>query len=147
MSKKDQYFDELLQSLHLFIDESFSLKSDESGSSFPDSCVVSQDIIGDYTAISGISCSNDTAIKISAKYSGIDIGECEEIFDEILSDFLNLHNGRFVVELSNNFNTECSLSPPTFRGEAHSSIGWRTVHVRSYDSDFGVISFFLAETE
>ncbi len=147
MSKKEQYFDELLQSLHLFIDKSFSYKSEKITDSFPDDCFVFQDIIGEYVAVTAVSCSDEAASRVSAKYSGIDLAECEGIYDEILSDFINLHNGRFIVNLSNNFNTECSLSPPVFKGEPASSIDWRTVYIRSYDSDFGVINFIIAETE
>ena len=145
MSKKDQYFDELLQSLHLFIDKSFSLNSEEITNSFPDNCFVFQDITGEYTAVSAVCCSDEAAIRISAKYSGIDISECEGIFDEIMSDFLNLHNGRFIVNLSNNSSIECSLAPPVFKGEPASSINWQTVYMRSFDSDFGTINFLIAE--
>lgn len=146
MSKKELYFDELLQSLHLFIDKSFTYNSETISDFFPEECCVFQDITGEYTGITAVSCTNETASKISAKYSGIDIEECKGIYDEILSDFLNLHNGRFIVELSNTYKTECSLSPPLFKGETENKQLHHTVYIRSYNSDYGTINFLLAET-
>ena len=53
-----------------------------------------------------------TAIEFASRYVGEPFAAFDEYVQASLEDFLNLHNGLFIVNLSNEFSMELELSAP-----------------------------------
>lgn len=69
-----------------------------------------QEILGRLNFKTGIACDADAFIKLAAKFSGEDITEPDELAQASVGEFLNLHNGIFLVNMSNN-GVELELRP------------------------------------
>ena len=53
-----------------------------------------------------------TAISFASRYAKMEFSELDEYVKASIDDFLNLHNGLFLVNMSNAFSMELSLTPP-----------------------------------
>lgn len=73
---------------------------------------ISQQINGKYNIVTGIDMSCDMAIEFASRYAMDSFDEFDEYVQASLEDFLNLHNGLFTVNMSNNYSVEMQLSPP-----------------------------------
>ena len=54
----------------------------------------------------------DTAVTFASRYLNEDLTRLDEYVYASLDDFLNLHNGIYIVSLSNEFSLEMKLTPP-----------------------------------
>lgn len=52
------------------------------------------------------------AISFASRYAKMEFSEMDEYVKASLDDFLNLHNGLFLVNMSNAYSMELSLTPP-----------------------------------
>ncbi len=59
-----------------------------------------------------IDTSVDTAIQFASRYAKEEFTEYDEYVQASLDDFLNLHNGLYVVNISNKYSIEMKLEPP-----------------------------------
>ncbi|MCU6752507.1 chemotaxis protein CheX [Bovifimicola ammoniilytica] len=73
----------------------------------------SQEINGAFTTDTKIFADETTFIEFASRYSGEEINELNEYVEASGQDFLNLHNGLFTVNVSNNQQIELTLTPPT----------------------------------
>ncbi len=142
MSKRDEYIEELKNTLTEFVGEAGSGADLTLVSSLPESCYISQLIIGDYTAATAIYASEDAMLAFAAAYAQFEVSTAER--DEIIADFLNMLNGRFAVRLSNTSDTECSLSVPIFTPPEKVKLK-ETTSVIPFDFSFGKINFVFSE--
>lgn len=78
---------------------------------------ISQHINGKYNIVTGIDMSCDMAIEFASRYAMDTFDEFDEFVQASLEDFLNLHNGLFTVNMSNNYSVELQLSPPEMHDE------------------------------
>lgn len=78
---------------------------------------ISQHISGKYSIVTGIDMSCDMAIEFASRYAMDTFDEFDEFVQASLEDFLNLHNGLFTVNMSNNYSVELQLSPPEMHDE------------------------------
>ncbi len=53
-----------------------------------------------------------TAVEFACRYAREIFPEFDEYVQAALEDFLNLHNGLFTVNLSNDYSVELQLTPP-----------------------------------
>ncbi len=61
-----------------------------------------QEITGRINMRTGIACDTDVFIKLAGKFAQEDITEADELAKASVGEFLNLHNGIFLVNMSNN---------------------------------------------
>ena len=54
----------------------------------------------------------EVAVAFASRYAKMDFTEFDEYVKASLEDFLNLHNGIFLVNMSNNYSMELTLEPP-----------------------------------
>lgn len=73
----------------------------------------SQSIEGEFSTETRIFADDSTLIEFAARYSGEEIFELNEYVEASGQDFINLHNGLFTVNVSNNQQIELTLTPPT----------------------------------
>ena len=70
-----------------------------------------QNIGGDMTFFTGIDLSDDIAIEFASRYMGKEMKEYDEFVTASVEDFLNLHNGLYSVNMSNELGVELDLYP------------------------------------
>ena len=145
MEKKDPYIGELISNLGRFVEGSFTPLPAIIIKELPPECYISQNICGDYNAATAIYGTSEAIYKFAIMYSQMELEEGSELIGEIAADFLNMHNGHFVVNLSKSENIESTLEPPIFNPEYRLSISGKTINVIPIQFDFGIINFVLAE--
>ncbi len=78
-----------------------------------------QKIIGEPNFFTEVDMSEEAAIIFAGRFAGEQFEECDEYVRASLDDFLNQHNGVFVVNQSNHTHKEYTLEPPY---ESHNEI-------------------------
>ncbi len=106
------YLELLFNSLIRFVGEDFTPLSPMILEEFPVTFGVSQNIISDHEFETHIDCDRETAIAFASRYAKEDFMEFNEYISAALEDFLNLHNGLFIVNVSNQLSKDISLAPP-----------------------------------
>ncbi len=106
------YMELLFNNLIRFVGEDFSPLSSDQCKEFPTDCCVCQDVLGEYSISTYISMDHDTAIKFASRYVNDSFTEYDEYVQASLEDFLNLNNGLFIVNCSNDYGRELSISAP-----------------------------------
>ena len=113
ITKEGRMFLELLFNNFIrFIGEDFTPLTAEECHEFPIEYCVKQEVLGDYSIASYLSMDEATAIEFASRYVGEPFAAFDEYVQASLEDFLNLHNGLFIVNLSNEFSMELELSAP-----------------------------------
>lgn len=95
-----------------FIGDDFTPATPTLCQEYPVNFCVSQKINGGYSLRSYLDMDESTAIAFASRYVDDDFDEFDEYVRASLDDFLNLHNGLFNVNLSNESSLELSLEPP-----------------------------------
>lgn len=106
------FFRLLLNNLVRFIGDDFTLVSPILCPEYPTNYCVSQKVIGNFCSSLYLDMPEDTCIEFASRYVGDTFTEFDEYVQASLEDFLNLHNGLFTVNMSNDFSIELSLEPP-----------------------------------
>jgi len=103
----------ILKDLIRFIGGDFRLlsKIDQIPSTLPNMLEVKQSLSGDVNLDTAIIGYWDFMIQFAARYACVEFDELDDFADASLQDFLNLHNGIYTVNMSNQHGIECDLSP------------------------------------
>lgn len=103
------YLELLFNNLIRYIGDDFSSLPPSICSEFPADCCVSQSINGDYKINMYFSTDEAAAMELANRYSGEDFEEYNEYVSAAVEDLLNIHNGLFIVNASNNHSNELSI--------------------------------------
>ena len=103
-----------------------------------------QKVKGKYSLITGIAMEEDALISFASRYAGEEFYENDEFTQAALEDFLNLHNGLFAVNISNQEAEELELDPPEYVTE---ELERREYYVIPLDFPFGEVQFFFASID
>ena len=106
------YLELMFNSLIRFVGEDFSPLTPMVLNEYPVTFGVSQSISSDREFITHIDCDRDTAIAFASRYAKEEFIEFDEYVIAALEDFLNLHNGLFIVNISNTSSKDIALTPP-----------------------------------
>lgn len=106
------FFHLLLNNLIRFIGDDFTLVAPSQCKEYPTNYCVSQKVCGDFTVRTYLDIPEATCIEFASRYVGDSFTEFDEYVQSSLEDFLNLHNGLFNVNISNEYSIELSLDPP-----------------------------------
>ena len=109
------YLELFFNNLIRFIGEDFTPLDPMPCSEYPAEYAVRQMIKGTTTVSSIIDIDEASAIGFASRYVGEPFVEFDEYVKASLEDFLNLHNGLFIVNISNEFSEDLSLTPPEVR--------------------------------
>lgn len=114
-SRYTSYLTLLLKNLIRFVGDDYTPMNAQSINRAEYENTVSQKIIGDtdnsYTAIC---CSTDVYIKFAERFSEEKLDTADDFVNATVGEFLNLHNGLYIVNQSNDFGNELSLDPQEF---------------------------------
>ncbi len=137
------YIELLFNNFIRFIGDDFTPLSVEVCTVFPASHCVAQKVNGSHAFTTYINMDTDTAIEFASRYVGEPFPDFDEYVEASLEDFLNLHNGLYVVNISNDFSDECSISAPeaTTNGILEFT---QTAYQFSVMYSFGLIHFIIS---
>lgn len=102
----------LMNNLIRFIGDDYTLVSPSLCKEYPTNYCVSQKINGLFSMKTYIDMPEDVAIQFASRYVQDTFTEFDDYVRSSLEDFLNLHNGIFCVNMSNDESTELTLEPP-----------------------------------
>jgi CheY-specific phosphatase CheX len=136
------YAELLFNDLIRFIGDDFTPLSVNQVSEAPVECCVMQGVRGEYSVNTYISMDHTTAVSFAARYVHEHFDEFNEYVHAALEDFLNLQNGLFTVNVSNDSATELSLLPPENIEQSHVTFSESTLYFPILYS-FGRVEFFI----
>lgn len=106
------FFHLLLNNLIRFIGDDFTLVPPSQCREYPTNYCVSQKITGDFSVRTYLDIPETACVDFASRYVGENFTEFDEYVQSSLEDFLNLHNGLFLVNVSNERSVELALEPP-----------------------------------
>lgn len=142
------YIKKLILDIILYVDSNLSLGTIELVDTYSLNHELSQEITGLPSAYSAIDGDEKVLATFAESYSHLGITEYDSLCKEALLDFLNLHNGLFVVYLSDNNICELSLSVPKQNGNKQIiSPCHGKITVIPVNFSFGTATFLLLELQ
>ena len=140
------YIEKLVYNISMYVDSDFSLGSIEIVNDFNGKCELSQAITGVPSAYSCVEGKDDALVAFAENYSHMGIKSFDVLAREAILDFLNLHNGLFVVMLSKNNICELSLDAPKQNGNFTIDLAqYKSITVIPVMFQYGTVKFFLCE--
>ena len=141
-----EYIRKLILDVLMYVNTDISVGEITLVSEFYANKELSQEITGVPSAYSALDASEDVLIRFAADYSKMEMNEYDVLVKESLLDFLNLHNGLFVVQLSKLNICELSLAVPKQNGAfLMSSPATGKITVIPVSFPYGTIQFLLCE--
>jgi len=111
------YIKLLFNNLVRFIGDDFVIVGPERMVVSDNDIKVSQQISGEFSTLTFMQTDEISLLQFVSRYAGEDIPVLDEYSIAAAQDFLNLHNGLFMVNMSNNSNIELKLAPPEIANE------------------------------
>lgn len=142
------YIKKLLEDIILYVDANIKLGNIEFTDNYHLEHELSQEITGVPAAYSALDGNVKVLTAFAESYSNLGIAEYDSLCQEALLDFLNLHNGLFVVELSEEKICELSLSVPKQSDDyqINSDLKGRIILI-PVTFTYGTITFVLLKTK
>lgn len=106
------YLNLVFNNLVRFIGDDFTPLSPIQTNEYEVNYCVTQNISGAISFSSSLDMETKTAIGFASRYAKMEFTEFDEYVKASLEDFLNLHNGLFTVNMSNDASIELTLDPP-----------------------------------
>ncbi len=140
------YIEKLVYNIHMYVDSSFDLGKIEILTDFSGKVELSQAITGVPSAYSCVDGKEDALVAFAEHYSHLGVKTFDVLAREAILDFLNLHNGLFVVMLSKNNICELSLDAPKQNGNYSIDLAqYKSITVIPAIFSYGTVRFFLCE--
>lgn len=92
----------MLKNIIRFIDNNPMAEINRISGEYEADWFVYQEIKGRINMLTGIACNNRTFIELAGRFAGMKITQADELARDSVGEFLNLHNGIFLVNMSNN---------------------------------------------
>lgn len=138
-----QYISLFAKNLIRFIDNQVYLEVHGLDQPFNYDWVVHQDIVGEKTLYTAIAANEEVFLEIASAYAEEQLTEIDELAKASVSEFLNLHNGIFLVNMSNQ---GCELEMKPQQVTHHSEIqGEATSYILKVQTTKGTFSLLLSQ--
>ncbi len=141
-----EYFTLLFNDLVRFIGDDFTLLSPAQFPEYPAMYCSSQNVFGPVNIYSALDMDEATAIEFACRYAGEEFDEMNEYVMASMDDFLNLHNGLYVVNMSNEKELVCTLDPPVNNIDSIISPNGSIYHIPVI-YPFGTVNILFAISE
>jgi CheY-specific phosphatase CheX len=132
----------LVKNIIRFIDDNPVVEINKLNEDYTAQWYAYQEISGVVSLKTGIACSEDAFIKLAAKYAQEDITEADEMAQASVGEFLNLHNGIFLVNMSNN-GVELDMKPQDVV-QKHTINGSDKIYVISCNMNWGKFDLLIS---
>lgn len=103
------YLELLFNNFIRFIGDDFTALPPDFCTEFPTEYCIRQSIHGSYEVNTYLSLEESTALAFAERYTGESFLEYDEYVKASLEDFINLHNGLFIVNASNDHSNELTI--------------------------------------
>lgn len=100
----------LVKNIIRFIDDNPTVEINQLNSDYKSDWYVYQEITGRISMRTGIACDTAVFVKLAGKFAQEELKEADELAQASVGEFLNLHNGIFLVNMSNN-GVELEMKP------------------------------------
>lgn len=104
---------------------------------------VTQDVSGALSVVTAVDANEDAYTKLASRFAKEDIDKINDLARASVSEFLNLHNGLFVVNMSNEKEVELELSLQ--KTHENSEVVCENAVLIPIEFVFGKINFIIAE--
>lgn len=104
------YISLIIRNVIRFLGESPRLQNKTAFEDYSDKVLACQEIFGPFHMLTAIAADKDTYLEIAGRYAGEKFGDDCELARASFGEFLNLHNGIFLVNMSN-CGTELEMKP------------------------------------
>ncbi len=141
-----KYIVKLIHDLNLFVEPDVTVGAIQLSHSYAAGHELMQKIIGIPSAFTGIDGNEAVLTAFAEKYAHSPITEYGLIAKDAIVDFMNLHNGLFVVELSKEDAVELSLDPPILE-DVDFELALGNVATIPITFSFGTLTFLLIELD
>lgn len=136
------YLELLFNNFVRYIGDDFTTLPPSVCTEFATEHCVSQSINGNYLVNTYINMSEETSISFAERYSGESYDEYDEYVAASLEDFINLHNGLFIVNASNESSNELTLGTLSPHNDSILSFE-RPTYLFPIYYPFGIIHFIM----
>ncbi|MCF0128251.1 MAG: chemotaxis protein CheX [Pseudobutyrivibrio sp.] len=106
------YLELLYNSFIRFIGDDFTPMPPMTCEEYPVTFAISQKILSKNDYVTVIDMEPDVAIEFASRFANENFTEFNEYAEAAMQDFMNLHNGLFLVNMSNENSEELQLEPP-----------------------------------
>ncbi len=113
-----EYTTLLFKNVVRFIGDDFTPSEAAIVSSFKMLNLSAQNILGEYSAVTAFGADDDAYAGFASRFAGERLCIGDEFTCATVGEFLNLHNGLFTVNMSNEKEVELELTPQTFSKDA-----------------------------
>jgi len=138
------YISLLFKNLIRFIGDDFTPLKPSLITQFPALYFVEQDISGEFTLATTIEGSEQSFISFASRYAAEQLTKMDDFTHGSVAEFLNLHNGLFLVNMSNTNNIELALSAQNTNYDEIIYSPSPMICIPIYFS-FGMINFLISE--
>ncbi len=142
-SQEISLFHLFLNSLIRFIGDDFTIVPPSICTEYPTNYCVSQKIQGKFSTHSYLDIPESSCIAFASRYVGEDFTEFDEYVRASVEDFLNLCNGLFLVNMSNDYSLELTLEPPVTEDAETLLLFKEETYLLPIVYPFGTIYFLL----
>lgn len=108
--KYGQYLSLFAKNMIRFIDDQVFFETDVLNHPQPENWVVRQVIVGEVPLFTAIGANEEAFLHLASVYAEEELTEVDELAEDAVSEFLNLHNGIYLVNMSN-WGTELTMNP------------------------------------
>ncbi|TSI11763.1 hypothetical protein [Lysinibacillus sp. BW-2-10] len=109
-AKYGKYLSLFAKNMIRFIDDQVYLEISENNNVTPGNWLIKQDVVGTSPLFTGISINDETLLYVASIYAEEELTEIDALAKDAVSEFLNLHNGIYLVNMSN-WGTELDMKP------------------------------------
>lgn len=136
------YLSLFIRNLFRFIDVDARVRKVIKSEQYEAKNVVKQEIVGELALETFIEAEEDSFVKFASKFAEEELTEIDEMAQASVGELLNLHNGIFLVNMSN-MGTPLELNPQ----EAYSNIKINNIYIIPIDLSFGKINLIIKENK
>lgn len=137
------YLNLLFKNLIRFIGDDFTPLEATVVKDYDANYFVYQSVSGNLNCETGIEGEEYQYLKFASRFAGEDITEIGEFTHAAVGEFLNLHNGLFTVNLSNDFGVELNLDPQDFKENQVVSYK-NSAFCIPISFSFGIVNFIIS---
>jgi CheY-specific phosphatase CheX len=117
----------LIKNIIRFIDDNPTVEIKVPDGEYSSDWYVYQEIFGQIGMMTAIACENSVFIELASRYAGERLTSADELAQASVGEFLNLHNGIFLVNMSNS-GVELEMKPQTVI-EGYKTDGLRKAYI------------------
>lgn len=137
------YLSLFVKNMVRFIDDQVYIEVNKQPFHLENKCFVHQEIFGDHSLATGIAADEKVFLKLASKYAEEVLEELDELANASVGEFLNLHNGIYLVNMSNR-DIKLNMKPQSTNDSASISKD-NDLYVVNVHTNFGSFHLLMSD--